>query len=353
MKEKQIILSAEARNVLISSDLSIFSDCCVLALPGVQLPRNIYVEIKTALEAIDGKWKSSALAKGFRFPRSAEDTIRKVIMSGVVPNRRQTFQEFFTPPLLAAEMASIVLHHRNVSADAERSEVHSVLEPSAGKGAIVDALTDGAEKLGMSLDITAVEIQDSNAFSIRGKDMSEQRVSVLHRDFLDWAPNIRFDAVCMNPPFNGRTWMMHIRHAMTFLKPGGILVAVVPAIAAESVLEDELGEICLLEPVNAKFEHTNIKVQLLTVIKGAKSRTEIMVDNGYSARVDARLRRTEKKHTLDDVVASEFNKCHRKSKRLFPSAKLKNPDFYLKQVRRGVREVTKMLDELEAELHKD
>jgi hypothetical protein len=35
----------------------------------------------------------------------------------------------------------------------------------------------------------------------------------------------------MNPPFYGRHYAKHVRHAMKFLKPGGKLVAILPATA--------------------------------------------------------------------------------------------------------------------------
>ncbi len=38
-----------------------------------------------------------------------------------------------------------------------------------------------------------------------------------------------YDRVIMNPPFSGRADILHVTHAMRFLKPGGILVAIMSA----------------------------------------------------------------------------------------------------------------------------
>lgn len=35
----------------------------------------------------------------------------------------------------------------------------------------------------------------------------------------------------MNPPFYGRHYLHHVRHALKFLRPGGVLVAILPATA--------------------------------------------------------------------------------------------------------------------------
>jgi 16S rRNA G1207 methylase RsmC len=52
-------------------------------------------------------------------------------------------------------------------------------------------------------------------------------VRILQRDFLTCSPTElgEFDAVAMNPPFHMRSDIKHIQHALTFLKPGGILAA--------------------------------------------------------------------------------------------------------------------------------
>ena len=50
--------------------------------------------------------------------------------------------------------------------------------------------------------------------------------SVIEGDFLAQNGNLgKFDRVVMNPPFQNGADIKHIQHALTFLKPGGRLVA--------------------------------------------------------------------------------------------------------------------------------
>lgn len=96
-----------------------------------------------------------------------------------------------------------------------------VLEPSAGEGAIVDALL----RFGCVVD--AVEIDPGRVSRIR----ANPRLTVIPANFLRLAPRAEYDAVVMNPPFCGTHWMEHVVHAFEFLRPGGVLRAVLPATA--------------------------------------------------------------------------------------------------------------------------
>src|SRR5690606_3271644 len=97
-----------------------------------------------------------------------------------------------------------------------------VLEPSCGNGRLLDAL----RRVGVSG--VGIEYHAGRAAEARVKGHD-----VLTANFLE-APaplDKGFDAVVMNPPFYGRHYLKHIRHAMKFLKPGGTLVSILPATA--------------------------------------------------------------------------------------------------------------------------
>ena len=55
--------------------------------------------------------------------------------------------------------------------------------------------------------------------------------NVLTANFLEQPAKAEFDIVLMNPPFYGRHYVKHVRHALKFLKPGGTLVSILPATA--------------------------------------------------------------------------------------------------------------------------
>lgn len=97
---------------------------------------------------------------------------------------------------------------------------YRVLEPSCGDGRILDLLREyGCRPLG-------VEYHSGRASLARQKGHG-----VVTANFLDQTPAAEFDFVIMNPPFYGRHYVKHVLHALKFLKPGGVLVAVLPATA--------------------------------------------------------------------------------------------------------------------------
>ncbi|KZL17665.1 hypothetical protein PsAD2_03001 [Pseudovibrio axinellae] len=98
-----------------------------------------------------------------------------------------------------------------------------VLEPSAGNGAIV------AKCLELGATVKAIEIHPDRAHMLRR--FQTCRLEVGETNFLNAKPRPVYDYVLMNPPFSGAHWMEHVIHAYDFLKPGGVLRAVLPASA--------------------------------------------------------------------------------------------------------------------------
>ena len=95
-----------------------------------------------------------------------------------------------------------------------------VLEPSCGDGRILDLVNAyGHSAFG-------IEYHAGRAAAARAKGHG-----VLTANFLECPPRVEFDVVVMNPPFYGRHYLQHVRHALKFLKPGGRLVSVLPATA--------------------------------------------------------------------------------------------------------------------------
>lgn len=90
-----------------------------------------------------------------------------------------------------------------------------VLEPSAGFGKLALA----AKAIGAN--ITVIELNQHCYNHLMNLNMFE---SVVHADFLRYTPVKKFDAIIMCPPRNA---VPHIEHAYSFLKPNGILVALV------------------------------------------------------------------------------------------------------------------------------
>jgi SAM-dependent methyltransferase len=129
-------------------------------------------------------------------------------------------QFYWTPPAVA--LAALDFADLYGSEHYRRGEMpeRRVLEPSCGDGRILDELRmRGCKALG-------IEYHPGRASEARAKGHA-----VVTGNFLDHPPAEEFDAVVMNPPFYGRHYAKHVRHAYKFLRPGGVLVAILPATA--------------------------------------------------------------------------------------------------------------------------
>lgn len=115
---------------------------------------------------------------------------------------------FPTPAALIADM----LDRAQLSPGAD------VLEPSAGSGAIADAVREAGH------EVTCIERHSSLCAVLRLKGHA-----VTDADFMELIAQPLYDAVLMNPPFEKGQDCEHVRHAFEFLKPGGVLVAIMGA----------------------------------------------------------------------------------------------------------------------------
>lgn len=128
--------------------------------------------------------------------------------NGSAPRAVSSFNLFQTPPALAKRMAALL-----------RVGTHArILEPSAGLGRLLDAALPLAPA-----EVVAVEM----ASNLCAELYLQERPGVILKqgDFLAMDGLGLFDGVIMNPPFHMRADIAHIEHALKFLKPGGVLVA--------------------------------------------------------------------------------------------------------------------------------
>lgn len=182
---------------------------CRLALVG-QLDRKLYAETNKVLEAAGGRWDRKA--KAHVFDGDAIEAIEPILLTGEYRLTKQDFGQFDTPPELAARVVEM----------AEIEPGMRVLEPSAGIGRIVvEIMKAGAEVL-------CVEIDDRRASKMK---MGDGMQTVIQCDFMKTTPVFHgfFDRVVMNPPFAKQADIDHVMHAYRFLKPGGVLVAIMSA----------------------------------------------------------------------------------------------------------------------------
>lgn len=134
-----------------------------------------------------------------------------------------------------------------------------VLEPSCGDGRIMDRLrAKGATVIGCEVD------------AIRAAMCKAKGHQVMLVNFLETVPTADFDMVVMNPPFYGKHYAKHVRHAVRFLKPNGTLIAILPATARhDHRLLDDLKPQWVDLPVGAFSESgTNICATVCTIFEG-------------------------------------------------------------------------------------
>lgn len=97
----------------------------------------------------------------------------------------------------------------------------TVLEPSAGTG----NLALRCANLGAAVD--CVEVHPERAGELAG---AKRYGGVIMADFLALKPGAKsYDRVVMNPPFDRERDIDHVIHALKFLKPDGLLVAIMSA----------------------------------------------------------------------------------------------------------------------------
>lgn len=135
-----------------------------------------------------------------------------------------------------------------------------VLEPSCGDGRILDALRNsGAKAFGVEVD------------GVRASEARAKGHNVLTANFLATDPEPRFDAVVMNPPFYGKHYAKHVRHAMRWLRPGGWLHAILPVTARydHGLLDDLRPQWSDLPVGSFSSSGTNINTCIARILKEA------------------------------------------------------------------------------------
>lgn len=185
----------------------------VVKLPEQQLERKVYLEVKNKLELIGGKWKGGKV-QGFEFATNPTELIEQVA-NGENRNLKKEYQFFATPDDLADELVF----------QAEVEPHHLILEPSAGQGAIIEALHRVFPKY--DKQISCVELMDVNEFILRNKTAKKLwNVGLVRNDFLTVSFNQKFDRIIANPPFSKNQDIDHIRKMYDLLVPGGRLISI-------------------------------------------------------------------------------------------------------------------------------
>lgn len=167
-----------------------------------QLPRELYVQTAKVIELLGGKWNRSLAAHVF--DGDCAERVDEAVMTGEVTDFKKLYQFYETPPDLARRMVAL--------ADVRPGD--RVLEPSAGRGALLKPLPAQVHR-------TAVELNPAMM------DLPAHADEVRFMDFLQCNGELgAFDRIIANPPFRNAQDIEHVRHMRGLLKPGGVLVTV-------------------------------------------------------------------------------------------------------------------------------
>lgn len=172
-----------------------------------EAPKAALAEAVAVLEQLGGVQRDGRI---WEFDYNPTDVLNEICASGVVPDK-VAHQFYPTPYAIAKTMIE--------AAGIRRGDW--VLEPSAGTGALLRLLPCDCLAL-------AVEISPIHAKALQALDMEFARVEC--GDFMDWRTEVaQFDRIVMNPPYSEGRALAHVEKALTHLKPGGRLVALLPA----------------------------------------------------------------------------------------------------------------------------
>lgn len=173
-----------------------------LELPSDEQFKN-YASVKKALILAGGKYSKC----GFTFLDDAQK-VKDRLVGGEAINDKKKFQFFPTPEKIVDMLVEM----------ADVNESMTVLEPSAGQGAIADKI------FSIGAHASMIELMPENVKVLNRK----YNLGLFPTDFLSVNPedHVEYERVIANPPFTKNQDVDHVLHMYKFLSAGGILVSV-------------------------------------------------------------------------------------------------------------------------------
>ena len=152
-----------------------------------------------------GSWHTGLEAHVFDKP--VADLVEQILDTGTILTHKD-YEFFATQPPQVSKLVKLL----------DLKPGMKVLEPSAGDGALAMA---AAEVVGRE-NVTCYELMPENCNKLRALGFQVLEPT----DFLQVRPDPSFARAIMNPPFSSGRDVAHVRHALEFLAPGGVLGAI-------------------------------------------------------------------------------------------------------------------------------
>jgi len=184
-------------------------DGLIVRLPDRQLDRKLYEKVAAKLILIGGKW-TSGKTQGFVFKTDPKELIYAVLNEGAV-NIKKEYQFFATPAVLADRLVEL----------AEIGESSLILEPSAGQGAIIEAV----RRVLTNKEVCYCEIMETNLIMLK----KLKNIRCIAKDFTNLTAKDHgnhFNRIIANPPFSKNQDIEHVKKMYDLLSEDGILVSV-------------------------------------------------------------------------------------------------------------------------------
>ena len=173
------------------------------------VPNEAYDKLKPIIEYLGGHWREKV--KKFVFKNDVEKIIFDCIENGVDVTEKYKWQEktqfYPTPEKVAKRVVEL----------AEIKEGMSLLEPSAGRGNLLDVIP-------VFCNILCVEplIENSDILRKKGYNHTVETFESFKENTTQ-----KFDRIVMNPPFAGQKDALHLMMAFELLEQKGVLTAII------------------------------------------------------------------------------------------------------------------------------
>jgi len=182
-----------------------------------------WATLKKVMLTLGGTWKRGKPG-GFVFPPDVDgaEVVRLAQTTGEIFDPKLV--GFFPTPAALADDVVALIHIPDGA---------SVLEPSAGRGALARAVLRAQP----TAEVMCYELLEDNVRFLEERGAEPGRLGPPHAlglavarcDFLSLEPCPAYHAVVMNPPFADGADVEHVTHALGFVKTGGALVAIMSA----------------------------------------------------------------------------------------------------------------------------
>ena len=177
----------------------------IMRLPQVQFTKKTYIEVKNRILEAGGEWNGQL--NGFTFDFNAQ-RVFDILKSGKRCNLQQEFQYFATPD----DIADIA-----VGKFSSLWEGCTILEPSAGRGALVKAVRRRCP----SAVVDCYELMPENIEHLE----KVEGARIVGKDFCEC--HDKYDRIIANPPFANNQDIDHVYMMYERLNVGGELSVIV------------------------------------------------------------------------------------------------------------------------------